>query len=57
MTYLAKDKRHPGVRDSAEKARKRESVEVCEICGQIMQRDPESGENFCPDCYDTEDKP
>ncbi len=57
MTNLAKDKKHPGARAPAEKARKRETTEVCEICGQIMQHDPESGEDFCPDCYDAEDKP
>ncbi len=57
MTDLTKDKKHPVTRTPAGKTRKREGVEVCEICGQAMQHDPESGENYCPDCYDAEDKP
>jgi tRNA(Ile2) C34 agmatinyltransferase TiaS len=26
---------------------------ICEICGREMERDPESGEYRCPDCYDS----
>ncbi len=57
MSDLEKEKKHPGTRTPVDKTRKRETVEVCEICGQIMQRDPESGENYCPDCYEAENKP
>ncbi len=57
MSDFTKDKKHPGTRTPVDKTRKRETVEVCEICGQVMQRDPESGEDFCPDCYNAEDKP
>ena len=29
-----------------------ENTKICEVCGQRMERDPESGEYYCPDCYD-----
>ncbi len=57
MTDDRKEKKHPAAGTPAVKKRMRESGEFCEICGQRMQRDPESGEDFCPDCYDLEDKP
>lgn len=25
-------------------------AEICELCGQIMERDPESNEYYCPVC-------
>ncbi len=57
MTDIANNRRLPGARRPVEKALKKETAEVCEICGQRMQTDPESGEYFCPDCYNSEDKP
>ncbi len=56
MTDLSKDKRPAGARKPIEKTRKGETSEVCEICGQKMEHDPDSGESFCPDCYYSEDK-
>ncbi len=29
---------------------------VCEICGREMERDPESGEYYCADCYYSENE-
>ncbi len=31
--------------------------DICEICGQEMERDPEGGEYFCPDCDYADDRP
>jgi hypothetical protein len=56
MAEFMKEKRHSDTRTPDEETRKRETPEVCEICGQKMERDPESGEYFCPDCYYSEDK-
>jgi hypothetical protein len=56
MADRAKDKKNSGILMQAEKTRKRETPEVCEICGREMERDPESGEKFCPDCYYSDDK-
>jgi protein-arginine kinase activator protein McsA len=36
------------------KKQKEEFPNTCEVCGQEMERDPESGEYYCPDCYDSE---
>lgn len=33
---------------------KEEPLEYCEICGAKLERDPESGEYYCPVCYFTE---
>jgi Zn finger protein HypA/HybF involved in hydrogenase expression len=33
-----------------EKTQKEKNTGICDICGQEMERDPESGEYFCPDC-------
>ena len=33
------------------KRQKKGPTETCEICGQKMERDPESGEFLCPYCY------
>jgi protein-arginine kinase activator protein McsA len=30
--------------------------EICEICGRKLERDPESGELYCPDCYYSENQ-
>ncbi len=27
---------------------------ICEICGKEMERDPESGEFYCAECYYSE---
>jgi predicted RNA-binding Zn-ribbon protein involved in translation (DUF1610 family) len=27
---------------------------TCEICGQRMEREAESGEYYCPDCYNAD---
>jgi uncharacterized Zn finger protein (UPF0148 family) len=35
---------------------KEEPPEVCDICGGKMERDPESGELYCPDCYYSENQ-
>ncbi len=56
MTNPAKDKRDPDTRTPGEKTRRREGFDVCEICGQKLEFDPESGEMFCPDCYYSDDK-
>jgi len=32
------------------KTETRGSGEICEICGQKMERDPESNEYYCPVC-------
>jgi transposase len=39
-------------RDEREKTEK--NSKTCEICGQRMEREPESGEYYCPDCYDAD---
>ncbi len=41
-------------RRQKEKKLKEAFAGVCEICGQKMERDPESGEYYCPDCYDSD---
>ncbi len=56
MKGLTKDKTRSGIRKPVEKKPEREFCEVCEICGREMERDPESGECFCPDCFYSEDK-
>jgi len=38
------------------KVKEGERDHFCEICGQRLERDPESGELFCPGCYDSEDR-
>lgn len=57
MTVQERDKRSPGYRAFPAKQQKKEACEVCEICGQEMERDPESGEYFCPACYESDQKP
>lgn len=38
--------------DRAREAKTGEKIPAgnCEICGQKLERDPESGDCFCPDC-------
>jgi predicted amidophosphoribosyltransferase len=48
------DKRVIGQSPQKEKTSKEKNTGICDICGQEMERDPESGEYFCPDC-DTPD--
>jgi len=55
MTALTKDKRHPYVGEIDDTTRQGKSTEICEICGQKMEREPESGLYYCPDC-DTADE-
>jgi len=54
MTDMVKDKRHPDARAKDEKMHKGEASEICEICGQKLEHDPESGEYYCPDCDDSD---
>ncbi len=37
-----------------EKPQEEEIPNTCDICGQKMEREPESGEYYCPDCYYSE---
>lgn len=53
MTDMVKDKRHPDVRAKDEKKRQGEASGICDICGQKLERDPESGDYYCPDCDDS----
>jgi predicted RNA-binding Zn-ribbon protein involved in translation (DUF1610 family) len=53
MTDMVKDKRHPDARAKDEKMHQG-APEICEICGQKLERDPESGEYSCPDCDDSD---
>ena len=39
-------------KDEREKTGK--NSKTCEICGQRMEREPESGEYYCPGCYDAD---
>lgn len=50
MATFTKHKMHQADPATDNKARKRGSSENCEICGQKLVRDPESGEYYCPDC-------
>jgi ribosomal protein L37AE/L43A len=50
MGDMVKDTKHAGSRTKDVKAQKKEPPENCEICGQKLERDPESGEYYCPDC-------
>jgi ribosomal protein L37AE/L43A len=50
MATLMKDKKHPYAGEIDDKTHQGESTEICEICGQKMERDPESGIFYCPDC-------
>jgi len=50
MATFMKDTRHPYVGETDDTTRQRESAKICEICGQKMERDPESGIYYCPDC-------
>jgi predicted RNA-binding Zn-ribbon protein involved in translation (DUF1610 family) len=54
MSDLVKDKSHAADLARSDKTRKRVSTENCEICGQKLERDPESGEYYCPDCDNPE---
>ncbi len=56
MKGLTKDKMSSDIRKPVEQKQKKQFCEICEICGREMERDPESGECFCPDCFYAEDK-
>ena len=51
MDVMEKHKCSVDSQPESDKTRKRGHVEICEICGQEMERDPESGEFLCPNCY------
>ncbi len=50
------EKKKPTVTEQADndKKWKKASPDVCEICGHRMERDPESGEYYCPFCDDSD---
>jgi len=50
MAALMKDKKNPSDFTKDDTTRQGESAKICEICGQKMERDPESGIYYCPDC-------
>lgn len=50
MTVQDRNKGSNAFRAFPAKQRHKETPEVCEICGQELERDPESGEYFCPTC-------
>jgi predicted RNA-binding Zn-ribbon protein involved in translation (DUF1610 family) len=51
MVDTTRDKCGAASRTESDKTRKKAPEEICEICGQEMERDPESGEFLCPYCY------
>ncbi len=57
MTDRTKRAGHTGAVAGDKKTTKTAPPEVCEICGQEMERDPEGGEYFCPDCDYEDDRP
>lgn len=57
MKVSVRDKRIADVQTSDANPRKKKSAAVCELCGQELERDSESGEYFCPACYDEENQP
>ena len=50
MAAFMKDTKHPYVGEIDDKSHGGEAAEICEICGRKMERDPESGAYYCPDC-------
>jgi transposase len=57
MTDITKSAGHTDDVAVDKKKKKGAPTEVCEICGQVMERDPEGGEYFCPDCDYADDRP
>jgi hypothetical protein len=57
MVVPAKDKRVADEQTAGATKRKPERPAVCEICGEVLERDPESGEEYCPACYFSEEQP
>jgi len=51
MTETARHKYWAVPQTYSGKRRKKDPAETCEICGQKMERDPESGEFICLYCY------
>lgn len=51
MKVSVKDKKVSDAHTSVVNPRKKDTAAVCEICGQLLERDPESGEYVCPACY------
>ena len=56
MTDITKSAGHTDDVAADKKKKKGAPPEVCEICGQEMERDPEGGEYFCPDCDYADDR-
>ncbi len=54
MTGSEKKKVETAIEAKTEMKWKKGSPDICEICGRRMERDPESGEYFCPDCDDSD---
>lgn len=53
MKDSIRDKKVTDAQTSAADLRAKARSEICEICGQELERDPESGEYICPACdYD-----
>lgn len=50
MSDAVKKTNHATDREREAKTGKKDTAENCEICGQKLERDPESGECYCPDC-------
>ena len=50
MAAIMKDEKNPRDFRKDDTRRPGESAKICEICGQKMERDPESGIYYCPDC-------
>jgi uncharacterized Zn finger protein (UPF0148 family) len=57
MTVPVKDKKMADEQKPGAGKRKAERPAVCEICGDVLERDPESGELYCPACYFSENQP
>lgn len=51
MKVSVKDKKVSDAHTSVVNPPKKDTAAVCEICGQLLERDPESGEYVCPACY------
>jgi hypothetical protein len=49
--FRTDNKSVPKHRAQKEKKQKEEFPKICDVCGQEMECDPESGEFYCPDCY------
>ena len=50
MSTPTKERKQADEGKPKEKSRTRIPREYCEICGQALEREPESGEYSCPDC-------